>query len=208
MVSRKTGSAASEVYNPDAESSEVRSERPRANAAAKPAARPKPRHEALAVQAGEGAITADAGIIENNDVLLRKDIERIRGMRRPFGAFTQKLALAERRGYHRHWFADEPGRVDGAQANGWTPVKDKEGKPVRRVAGRARDGGPLYLYAMEIPKVFWEEDMQARFDAASARIAEIKKNPFRAKPGQAQKSDEGKFYSAEDEPLRVQEPSA
>jgi hypothetical protein len=61
----------------------------------------------------------------------------------------------------------------------------------------------MYAYAMELPLVFWEEDMKARHDAAQARIDEIKKNPIQARPGQAQASDRDKFYSPKDSAISV-----
>lgn len=154
-------------------------------------------------------MTADAGLTTSADNRgsLQADIARIRAQRKPFGAFTQKLAYPARPGYHRHWFSDEPGRVDEAVSNGWAHVNDKEGKPVKRVVGRGRDSGAMFGFLMELPKVFWDEDMASKHDAAQARIDEIKKNPFRAKPGQAQKSDADKFYSAKDEPVRMTQSS-
>lgn len=166
---------------------------------------PLPRHERLEVQSGQADLTADAALapgLDDHDQL-KKDIERIRGLRKPFGTFTQKLALAIRPGYQRHWFNDEPGRVDEAASAGWAHVKDKDDKPVRRVVGRGRDSGALYAYAMELPKIFWDEDMRNRHEAAQARIDEIKKSPFRAKPGQAKSSDADKFYSAREEPVAI-----
>ena len=169
-----------------------------------------PAVEALPVKAGAEALTADAGIAEQVDerVILRQDIERIRKLRKPFGAFTQKLALPERAGYHRHWFNDAPGRIDEAVANGWAHIKDKEGKPVSRIVGRGRDNGAMRAYAMELPKVFWEEDMAARHEVAKARVDDIKKSPFRSKSGQATKADQGKFYSPKEEVISVREDRA
>lgn len=130
-------------------------------------------------------------------------IERL--ARNPFGSMKQKLALPERPGYHRHWFNDSPGRVDEANENGWSHVKDKQGKKVRRVVGSAKEGGPLFAYAMEIPKIFFNRDMDARHAVASARMEEIRKNPIRAPAGAAQRSDRGKFYSPKEEALSVRE---
>lgn len=157
-----------------------------------------PRKAAIEIDRGSEGPTADAALVPGatDAEILAKDIERIRKMRKPFGAMTQKLALPERPGYHRHWFNDEPGRIDEATSNGWAHVKDREGKSIRRVVGRGRDSGAMYGYAMELPIVFWQADQKARNDAAQARIDEIKKTPFRSKPGQGERADEGKFYSA------------
>lgn len=81
--------------------------------------------------------------------------------RRPFGSSTQKLAYEPRAGYHRHWFNDEPGRIDQALAAGYTHVEDKEGKKVVRVVGVNPAGGPLMGYLMELPEEWYQEDMAA-----------------------------------------------
>lgn len=122
-------------------------------------------------------------------------IARIRTLRRPLGAFSQKLALPDRAGYKRHWFNDEGGRIDDALANGWAQILDKDKRPLRRAVGRGRDQGVLYAYAMELPLVFWQEDMAARHATAAEKIAALKTSPGRAPQGGANKSDQGKFYS-------------
>ncbi len=164
-----------------------------------------PHLETVRVDTQDEHMTADAGLTTRpgDRDSLQADIARIRAQRKPFGAFTQKLAYPARPGYHRHWFSDEPGRVDEAVSNGWAHVNDKDSKPVKRVVGRGRDGGAMFGFLMELPKVFWDEDMQSKHDAAQARVDEIKKSPFRAKPGQAQKSDQDKFYSAREEPIQM-----
>lgn len=135
---------------------------------------------------------------------LAAEIERIRGFRTPLGAFTQKLALPKRRGYHRHWFNDVAGRVDEAKANGWAHVLGTDKKPIARCVGTGRDKGAMYGFAMEIPEVFWLEDMAARNADAQAKVDALKSSPFRAAPGSAKASDSGKFYSPDDTALTVQ----
>jgi hypothetical protein len=123
----------------------------------------------------------------------------LREKRGEWGAFAQKLALPVRAGYHRHWFNDVAGRIDEAKAAGWSHViNPRDGKPLKRVVGVGRDNAPLSAYAMELPTVFWQEEMDARHKTASERIDAIKKNPFPAQPGQAQASDKGKFYDPTD----------
>lgn len=135
-----------------------------------------------------------------------REIDRIAHARRaPFGTQTQKLALAERPGYKRHWFNDSPGRIEAAEENGWTKIKAKDNKVVRRVVGSGRDGGALYAYAMEIPTVFWQREMDARHRSAQARMDDIKKNPIRAPAGMAQPSDKEAFYSPAREALSIKE---
>jgi hypothetical protein len=137
---------------------------------------------------------------------LESDINRVRSLRRPLGAYTQKLALPKRAGYHSHWFNGEGGRIDDALANGWAHRKDADGKPVKRAVGRGRDQGVLYAYAMDLPEVFWLEDMAERHKVAAERMEGLKASPFQAKSGQAQRSDQGKFYSPVEgrEPIEIE----
>lgn len=130
---------------------------------------------------------------ENPDDLAA-EIARIRGIRKPIGAYTQKLELAKRKGYHRHWFNDTAGRIESAESNGWTHVKGSDGKPIARCVGTGRDKGALYAYAMEIPEVFWLEDIAARNRAASERFETVKKEPFRSPKNSMTSADRGKFY--------------
>lgn len=126
-------------------------------------------------------------------------IARIRRFRKPLGAFSQKLALPNRSGYHRHWFNDVAGRIDEARANGWAHVKGTDGKPLARAVGTGRDKGVMYAFAMELPLVFWEEDQQAKHDAAMEVLGSVKRNVAQASPeNRADKSDKGKFYDPTD----------
>lgn len=137
---------------------------------------------------------------------MTSEIARIRKMRHPLGAFTQKLALEARRGYHRHWFNDVPGRLSDALNNGWAHIKGPEGQPIKRVVGAGKDNGALFAYAMEIPEVFWLEDMAARHKDAAQRVEALKASPFRAPAGTAKAADRGKFYDPSEHdagPLQV-----
>lgn len=160
-----------------------------------------------AIPLDEGPGTADASLAAQPPAegeTLAEAVARIRGIRRPLGVYSQKLALDARHGYHRHWFNDQPGRVQEAQDNGWAHVKGPDGHPIRRVVGSGRDNGALYAYAMEIPEVIWQEDMAARHRAAAQVIESTKANPFKAAPGTAKPSDGGKFYSPTESAAPVQ----
>jgi len=169
------------------------------------------RHGSLPTEQG-GSV--DREIIEHmaeeanqNPDDLAAEIARIRSFRKPIGAYSQKLALPARTGYHRHWFNDTAGRVGEAINNGWAHVKGTDGKPIARCVGTGRDKGALYAYAMEIPEVFWLEDMAARHEAASDKVDALKSSPFSSKPGQAKPADKGKFYDPTDAqagPLQVE----
>lgn len=125
---------------------------------------------------------------------LAAEIARIRAFRKPIGNYAQKLALPKRNGYHRHWFNDTAGRVGEAEANGWTHIKDKDGHNIQRCVGTGRDKGALYAFAMEIPEVFWLEDMAARNQAATDKVDALKASPFQSRAGEAKPADKGKFY--------------
>lgn len=138
---------------------------------------------------------------------LEATIARIRQFRKPLGAMSQKLALATRPGYHRHWFNDVAGRIEEAEANGWAFVRGKDNKPLSRCVGTGRDKGAQYAFAMELPLVFWQEDQDARHRAASEKIEALKATPFRSPTGTSERSDKGKFYDPHEEsgagPLQV-----
>lgn len=135
-----------------------------------------------------------------------KYVENLRQRRRIFGQSTQKLALPERPGYHRHWFNDSPGRVEEALNNGWAHVVGRDRKIVSRIVGSGRDNKALLAYAMELPLPIWEEDQARVAKTAQDKIDGIKGGgAFRAPAGQAKPSDEGKFYSPREEPIKMGE---
>jgi hypothetical protein len=164
-----------------------------------------PGNESVVVQ---GEITADVSLAVDGEQEFDRsaylaEVERIRAMRKPFGAFTLKLALPQRRGYKRHWFNDVPGRVEQKLSEGWSHIKDKVGSPLKRVVGAGRDNNALLAYAMEIPEVIWLEEQTSFHKAAQARIDDIQAHPVRAPRGTSQKSDQGKFYSPNEDMVRV-----
>ena len=67
-------------------------------------------------------------------------------------------------------------------------------------------------FAMELPEVFWLEEMAARHKVAQDKIDSIKKNPFQAAQGQSRPEDKGKFYDPTEGsgtgPLQVIQPKA
>jgi len=78
--------------------------------------------------------------------------------RKRFGALTQKLAYPARNGYHRHWFIDEPGRIQLARECGYTHVRDAEGANVSQITGSGANGIGETCYLMEIPIEWYEQD--------------------------------------------------
>jgi len=100
--------------------------------------------------------------------------------------------------------AEAAGRIDEALQSGWAHVLGNDRKPIARCVGSSRSGGPQYGFAMELPEVFWLEDMAARHADAAAKVDALKTSPFRAPSGTVQGSDKGKFYSPDDAALTVQ----
>lgn len=113
-------------------------------------------------------------------------VAQLRHKRQPFGSYQQKLAYADRPHYHRHWFNDVDGRVLQAESAGYEHVKDEDDKAVARVTGRLKEGGPMFSYLMEIPKVLHDEDMADNLQRADAVEADIK----RGRAQQVDKTDE------------------
>lgn len=156
----------------------------------------------------EKNLSADAALVDDEygpapDIedreAYRRYIERIKAGRRPLGEYNFKLALPHRRGYKRHWFVDAPGRVDLATQNGWSLIRGKDGKPLRRNAGRGPQAPSQFAFAMEIPLVFWEEDQAYKHKIASERVDGIRNRTATAKEGQAKPEDNQKFYNPQPE---------
>ena len=61
-------------------------------------------------------------------------------------------------------------------------MNPRDGKPLNRVVGTGRDNNALRAFAMELPEIFWKEEMDARHADAKARVDAIKKNPFPSSP--------------------------
>jgi hypothetical protein len=161
-------------------------------------------------------LTADTAVVDRavafdpeatNASDLASEIERIRAIRKPLGGYNLKLDLPKRRGYHRHWFNDTAGRVDDATNNGWTHVKGKDGKPIRRNVGRGPQQGVQFAFAMEIPDVFWIEDQDHKHQVAQDRVDAIRQRPAVAKAGESKAEDRGKFYNPHEtagDPVKIE----
>lgn len=117
---------------------------------------------------------------------------RQRFFKEKFNPLGQKMAYADRPGYHRHWFNDWPGRVQEFYEKGYEHVKDANGKNISRVVGTAEGGGPLHAYLMEIPEEWWKEDVKKSEQESLTRLEAIKRTPQKEDGVTAQDSD--KFY--------------
>ena len=122
-------------------------------------------------------------------------VARLRNVRKPFGAFQQKLAYPPRAGYYRYWFNDEPGRVSQAKDAGYNHVKDKgTGEIVKRVVGTKKEGGALFGYLMEIPQELWNEDHAATHRRTDEIESAVRKSKVLLPDGASQEEDQGSFY--------------
>lgn len=81
-------------------------------------------------------------------------------VRKPFGQRGARLSITPRPGFHRHWFNDNPGRIDQAREAGYTHVKDERGKVLVRTVDRGADGKGLKAYCMEIPQEWHDADLK------------------------------------------------
>ncbi len=103
--------------------------------------------------------------------------------RQPFGSSTQKLAYPARKDYHRHWFNDDPGRIDAALAAGYTHVLDKDQKRVCLVVGVNAGGGALHGYLMEIPEEWYQEDMARQQTETDKTMDAVRRGAIAGQPG-------------------------
>lgn len=73
------------------------------------------------------------------------------------GEFKLNRPEYMRKGFKRHWFKDEPGRLDAAVANDWDYVEVNGQKKTLR-NGTNRDGGLRTMYLMEKHEDWYKED--------------------------------------------------
>jgi len=64
----------------------------------------------------------------------------------------KNLELPIRKGYHRHWFINKPGRIEQAENAYWGFIFDDTGSKI------TRPSGPFLMFAMEIEDRYWKED--------------------------------------------------
>ena len=132
----------------------------------------------LGVQAPQQGVPSDDGAPE-----AAAPRRRHRGNRRPFGSREQKLAYPDRQGYHRHWFNDDPGRIERAKEAGYEQVHDDKGKPVSCVVGTARGGGALVAFLMEIPLEWYQEDRDDQDSVVHDLMGQIRKGEYEKPSG-------------------------
>ena len=123
----------------------------------------------------------------------RQETERTE--RTPLGGQNYKLKAPLRPGYRRYWFNDDIGRTENALAAGYKHVEEERkgrGKAPRmkRPAGTNETGGQRYVYLMEIPEEFYQEDQAAKQQPIDEIDAAIKGGVVNGADGQ----DDGSFY--------------
>ena len=107
--------------------------------------------------------------------------------RTPFGVGRLKLSVTKIPGFHLHWIADYPGRLDNAVENGYEFVKREEvqisrhtpnadlGEYVCAVDNSSHaTGQPLKLYLMKIRQDWYEENQQFYLQRVRATERQIK----------------------------------
>ena len=122
---------------------------------------------------------------------VREETERTE--RVPLGGQTYKLKAPLRPGYRRYWFNDDIGRIESALAAGYKHVVEerKKGTPKwKRPAGTKETGGQRYVYLMEIPEEFYQEDQAAKQVPLDEIDADIQRGVVNGADGK----DAGAFY--------------
>ena len=126
--------------------------------------------------------------MDNERQELAKEVKR---QRIPVGASRHNLQVSKEdeaafkhRGKHAHWFNDHNGRVQAAQAGGYTFVNQKDvpslGGSVHLTGENdaldskvskqvSRSGDPLIAYLMEIDLLFYNEDKATKEAAVDAK---------------------------------------
>jgi hypothetical protein len=106
--------------------------------------------------------------------------------RKPLGRLKPKLAVGNvPAGYHARWINDtDKGRVREALEAGYAFMKGDDGKPVQRVVGVKKGGGPLTAYHMIIPLHWYLKDqVEKAGNRAERRSDMMRGNTERGGPG-------------------------
>lgn len=108
------------------------------------------------------------------------------------GGLHVKTKAPERDGYYRRWIADRPGRLEEAQAAGYSYVIDPRAEIGERPddiskqtgldsrvsmrVGTHQDNTPMTAYLMEMPLEWWQENQQIKESHLKAKEASAKSN--------------------------------
>lgn len=115
-----------------------------------------------------------------------------RRQRIPMGVPRAKLHAEIDKGYVGRWINDHNGRIQQAEAAGYTHVTEGKGRGNKRrqQVGTLPDGSPMFAYLMQIRKEFYDEDQALKLRAADDIDAAIK----RGTPREAEGQDAANFY--------------
>lgn len=90
--------------------------------------------------------------------------------RTPFGHGKLRLGVTKLPGYHMHWIADYPGRLEEAEDNGYEYVtkaevklsrsSDSASERISRITGAHETGRPLTLWLMKIKDEWYRENQE------------------------------------------------
>lgn len=137
-----------------------------------------PLHEpsVAAMAAGFGRPSADgiADLAEGPQPFVRKAAGRV-----PFGVREQRMAWPEIRGYHLHWFNDEPGRIRRAEMAGYSFV-EHGGRTVTTTVGVDRGGKAQVAYLMKLQQDWYDEDRMAIEHEQQSILGAIQRGAFEA----------------------------
>lgn len=106
--------------------------------------------------------------------------------RRPLGRLKPKLEMGQvPAGYHCRWINDtDKGRVRDALDAGYSFMKGDDGKPVQRVVGVKKGGGPLVAFRMMIPLHWYLKDMAEKSNNRAERRSDMMRGvDERGRPG-------------------------
>lgn len=76
----------------------------------------------------------------------------------------------KKEGFHQHWFVDEPGELESAQAAWYEFVRDDQGNKIKTPAGAGN-----YHYLMEIDQKTYDEDMKQQQDMITSTTKDATK---------------------------------
>lgn len=108
-----------------------------------------------------------------------------RRKRIPLGQAQQKLGATIRPGYVGRWINDVPGRLQQAEAGGYTYVGDDTGAKSTELGARVAQhvGGGTKAYLMEIPEEYYAEDQQAKQKRVNDIEQQIRLGAAERQPG-------------------------
>jgi hypothetical protein len=114
----------------------------------------------------EGRPVDDWGIIGPNPVT--------EATRQPLGRMRARLESGKIPDFHVRWMNDnERGRIRAALDAGYEFVRSADGKPVSKVVGTKKGGGPMVAFRMKIPLHWYLKDQAEKAQQRAERRADM-----------------------------------